>query len=29
VVEARPGTKIGIEARHPRAGAVSRRLTLE
>ena len=28
VVEAPAGTEIGIEARHPRAGAVSRRLTL-
>ena len=28
VIDARPGTEIGIEARHPRAGAVRRRLTL-
>jgi hypothetical protein len=29
VVEAPAGTEIGIEARHPRAGTVRRRLTLE
>jgi hypothetical protein len=29
VVEAPAGTEIGIEARHPRAGAVRRRITLE
>ena len=29
VVEAPAGTEIGIEARHPRAGAVQRRITLE
>jgi Zinc carboxypeptidase len=29
VVEAQPGTEVGIEARHARAGAVRRRITLE
>jgi hypothetical protein len=29
VVEAPAGTEIGIEARHPRAGTVQRRITLE
>jgi len=29
VVEAPAGTEIGIEARHPRAGTVRRRITLE
>jgi hypothetical protein len=29
VIEAPAGTEIGVEARHPRAGTVRRRLTLE
>jgi hypothetical protein len=29
VVEAKPGTEIGVEARHPRAGTVRRRIPLE
>jgi hypothetical protein len=29
VVEASAGTEIGLEVRHPRAGTVRRRLTLE
>jgi hypothetical protein len=29
VVEASAGTEIAVEARHPRAGTVQRRITLE
>jgi hypothetical protein len=29
VIEAPSGTEIGIEARHPRAGTLRRRVTLE
>jgi hypothetical protein len=29
VIEAAPGSEVGIEARHPRAGTLRRRVTLQ